>query len=40
MILVSFFPAFLLFSSCFASMAAGGRRHGEKSGIYHFSSLS
>lgn len=31
-------PSFpLLSSSCFASMVAGGRLHGEKSGIYHFS---
>lgn len=27
----------LIFPSCFASMVAGGRLHGEKSGIYHFS---
>lgn len=27
----------LISPSCFASMVAGGRLHGEKSGIYHFS---
>lgn len=27
----------VLSSSCFASMVAGSRLHGEKSGIYHFS---